>query len=177
MAHKIDNNDPHKIDAKGVVDNLIFHAKDIVYMCAQSVDLNYAVKGNIIFITNNSLFIRVSLVKHILYLDSFIDSGISKYNGEICGEKTLEPFILPGNGEECDLNNSLSNQVSRILCLFSSVSFSLFISNIDVVAFQNGWDVRDMFEVNEKLGVGSTYNEDLPEYTVPLDKRNTKDFK
>ncbi|XP_065201660.1 ataxin-2 homolog isoform X2 [Planococcus citri] len=129
LAHKVDNNDPQKFDAHEVVDNLIFQAKDIVYMSIENIDVNYAVK------------------------DSFIDSGISKFNGEVSGEKKLEPWEgALGNGEECDLESTSESN-------------------------QNGWDVNDMFERNEELGVGSTYDDSLADYTVQIIKNNTKDFK
>lgn len=43
-----------------------------------------------------------------------IDANISKFNGEISGEKELQPWEGPPicNGEECDLEASASNQVS-----------------------------------------------------------------
>lgn len=45
LAHKVDSEHPSKINAHDVVDNLIFQAKDIVHMCAQNIESNYAMKG------------------------------------------------------------------------------------------------------------------------------------
>lgn len=43
-----------------------------------------------------------------------IDANISKFNGEISGEKELQPWEGPPicNGEECDLEANANNQVS-----------------------------------------------------------------
>lgn len=57
----------------------------------------------------------------------------------------------------------------------SGTSFRILL-NVDF-RFQNGWDVNDMFERNEELGVGSTYDDTLADYTVQIIKNNTKDFK
>ncbi len=45
LAHKVDNSDPQKLNAQEVVECLIFHSKDIVYMSAQNIEPNYALKG------------------------------------------------------------------------------------------------------------------------------------
>lgn len=119
LAHKIDNNDPQKFDAHEVVDNLIFQAKDIVYMSIESIDVNYAVKGNTTFLITFSFSRLWSKIESIYSsVDSFIDSGISKFNGEVSGEKKLEPWEgALGNGEECDLESAETNQVIVICVL------------------------------------------------------------
>lgn len=112
LAHKIDNNDPKKLDPHEVVDNLIFHAKDIVYMCAPSVELNYAMKGInscAIHVFSSSRWLNMCLIS-----DSFTDASISKFNGELSGEKKLEPWVGTSNdnSEECDLEATETTQVS-----------------------------------------------------------------
>ena len=42
LAHPIDKKDPQKFNSNDLVDNLIFNVKDIVYMCAQNVEPEYA---------------------------------------------------------------------------------------------------------------------------------------
>lgn len=42
----------------------------------------------------------------------------------------------------------------------------------------NGWDANDMFNKNETMyGVTSTFDQSLAGYTIPLQKRDTQDFK
>ncbi|XP_054722608.1 ataxin-2-like protein [Uloborus diversus] len=42
----------------------------------------------------------------------------------------------------------------------------------------NGWDANDMFRTNaEKYGVKSSYDNSLQEYTVPLTKKDTEEYK
>ncbi|CAE1277436.1 ATXN2_2L [Acanthosepion pharaonis] len=42
----------------------------------------------------------------------------------------------------------------------------------------NGWDPSDMFKTNyEQFNVKSTYDENLSQYTTPLEKRDTKEYK
>lgn len=42
LAHKIDSEDSQKLNVNEVVDNLIFQSKDIVNMCAQNIEPEYA---------------------------------------------------------------------------------------------------------------------------------------
>lgn len=43
LAHKVDPEDPQKLNTDELVaDNLIFHCKDIVNMCAQNIEPDYA---------------------------------------------------------------------------------------------------------------------------------------
>lgn len=42
----------------------------------------------------------------------------------------------------------------------------------------NGWDADDMFSTNERqFNVKSTYDDSLHQYTVPLEKRDTKEYR
>ncbi|XP_013786371.2 ataxin-2-like [Limulus polyphemus] len=83
----------------------------------------------------------------------FTDSSISKFNGQIV-ERELEPW--EGPPEVFDGTVSLE-------------------SNDDT---KNGWDPNEMFKTNaEKYGVTSTYDSTLQGYTVPLERKNTEEYK
>lgn len=86
--------------------------------------------------------------------DSFTDTAISKFNGQIT-EKQLEPWEGPFDDvDSCS---------------------SLIVDDDDG---SNGWDANEMFKMNaEKYGVKSSYDNTLQEYTVPLERKNTEEYK
>ncbi|XP_059489757.1 ataxin-2 homolog isoform X3 [Neocloeon triangulifer] len=78
------------------------------------------------------------------------DTAISKFNGQVT-ERELEPWEGPCNGDELELEMSTK---------------------------ENGWDAHDMFRLNEnKYGVTTSFDQSLSAYTVPLQKKDTKDYK
>ncbi|GIY44699.1 ataxin-2 [Caerostris darwini] len=82
--------------------------------------------------------------------ESFTDSGISKFNGQV-SERELEPW------------DGGSNAVDGL---------ELATENA------NGWNANDMFRTNEeKYGVKSSFDSNLPGYTIPLNKQNTEEYK
>ncbi|XP_035224737.1 ataxin-2-like protein [Stegodyphus dumicola] len=86
--------------------------------------------------------------------DNFTDTAISKYNGQII-ERELEPW----EGASSD----------------SETTVALIPEDEDGA---NGWDANDMFRTNaEKYGVKSSYDNSLQEYTVPLTKKDTEEYK
>lgn len=44
LAHKVDTSNPQKVNVQEVVDIMIIHPKDIVYICAQNTEPDFAVK-------------------------------------------------------------------------------------------------------------------------------------
>lgn len=85
--------------------------------------------------------------------DNFTDSAISKFNGQVI-EKELEPW-----DESCDDQDGMKTLEGE-------------------VDEANGWDANDMFRTNaEKYGVTSSYDSTLQGYTVPLEQKNTEEYK
>ncbi|XP_013784942.1 ataxin-2-like, partial [Limulus polyphemus] len=83
----------------------------------------------------------------------FTDSSIRKFNGQIV-ERELEPWEGPPKVFD------------------GTVSLE---SNEDT---KNEWDPTEMFKTNaEKYGVTSTYDSTLQGYTVPLERKNTEEYK
>ncbi|XP_054718015.1 ataxin-2-like protein [Uloborus diversus] len=84
--------------------------------------------------------------------ESFTDTAISKFNGQVL-ERELEPWD----------GGSLSTDG---------------LSEIGGTEEANGWDPNDMFRTNEeKYGVKSSFDSNLPGYTIPLNKQNTEEYK
>ncbi|KAL3856752.1 hypothetical protein ACJMK2_011474 [Sinanodonta woodiana] len=82
--------------------------------------------------------------------DSFTDSAISKYNGEEKDFKELQPWESEGPDDMLPLGSEPSN----------------------------GWDVNEMFRTNkEQFNVQSSYDESLTQYTTPLEKKDTDDYR
>ncbi|XP_055953303.1 ataxin-2-like protein isoform X1 [Argiope bruennichi] len=85
--------------------------------------------------------------------DTFTDTAISRFNGQVL-EKELEPWEgLTSDTEDTALGGDEDDG-------------------------SNGWDANDMFRTNaEKYGVKSSYDNSLQEYTVPLNKKDTEEYK
>ncbi|KAK3084029.1 hypothetical protein FSP39_007045 [Pinctada imbricata] len=86
--------------------------------------------------------------------DSFTDTAISKCNSnhmEAAEMRELQPWE-GGEGEE--------------------------IGALDSRDSPNGWDPNDMFRTNaERFNVKSSYDDSLSQYTTPLEKKDTQEFK
>lgn len=86
--------------------------------------------------------------------DSFTDTAITKQNG--VGEKELRE-LTPWEPDESDAHHG---------------------GGLTDGPSPNGWDANDMFSINERqFNVKSTYDDSLHQYTVPLEKRDTKEYK
>ncbi|XP_076344586.1 uncharacterized protein LOC143244216 isoform X2 [Tachypleus tridentatus] len=83
----------------------------------------------------------------------FTDCSIIKFSGQVL-ERELKPW--EGPPEVTDGTGSLeSNEETK-----------------------NGWNPNEMFKTNaEKYGVTSTYDSTLQGYTVPLERKNTEEYK
>lgn len=86
-------------------------------------------------------------------LDTFTDSAISsKFNGQV----TERPLQAWDGGDAPDGLGGLGTDNTE----------------------PNGWDPNDMFRTNEeKYGIKSSFNSDLPGYTIALEKRNTEEYR
>ncbi|XP_077995314.1 uncharacterized protein LOC144448871 isoform X3 [Glandiceps talaboti] len=78
------------------------------------------------------------------------DTMISgKLNGQV-NERDLQPWQGDAQSEETGLEGETSN----------------------------GWDVDEMLRINsQKFGVSSTFDENMSQYTTPLEKKDTKEYK
>lgn len=85
--------------------------------------------------------------------DTFTDAAISKSNGQVLERDLRELQPWDGEGGE-ELGAALNADSS------------------------NGWDADEMFRRNaEQFNVQSTYDDSLKQYTIPLQKRDTKEYK
>ncbi|GBN20349.1 Ataxin-2, partial [Araneus ventricosus] len=85
--------------------------------------------------------------------ESFTDAAISKFNGQVV-ERELEPW--DGGALAVDGLVDLGTGEEEA----------------------NGWNANDMFRTNEeKYGVKSSFDSNLPGYTIPLNKQNTEEYK
>ncbi|CAF1086208.1 unnamed protein product [Brachionus calyciflorus] len=150
----------HKIDAtvetviydksipeKSNVKTFYFERDDIVEMNACEVDTHFAIK-----ILENS------------FIDSAIVEKSRVSDEESLGEefKELVPYVFDSEYDSSDLDSGLvSKEVSPL-----------------VTNNKTGWNAEDMLNINEiKFGYKSTYKSDLSDYTIPLEKRHTDEYK
>ncbi|XP_052800469.1 ataxin-2-like protein isoform X2 [Mya arenaria] len=113
-----------------VIPKLIVKQQDVIMVTASSVDLDHAVK------------------------DTFTDTGISKFNGEMMEKdlRELQPWECEGSDEI-----SLEGDGDRS---------------------SNGWDVNDMFHTNAtQFNVKTSYDESMEQYTTKLERENTEEYR
>ncbi|XP_053375679.1 ataxin-2-like protein isoform X2 [Mercenaria mercenaria] len=113
-----------------IITKLVVKFSDLVSINAANLDLDYAVK------------------------DSFTDTGISKYNGEIKDKemKELQPWESEG-GDEITLDGTGDKS-------------------------SNGWDPNDMFHTNAvQFNVQSSYDDSLEQYTTRLERGNSEEYR
>ena len=86
--------------------------------------------------------------------DTFTDTAISKQNGVV--EKELRE-LTPWEPEETEAHAG---------------------GGLHDGAASNGWDPNEMFSTNERqFNVKSTYDDSLHQYTIPLEKLDTKEYR
>lgn len=132
MPHRYQNaGEDKKINVDTVQDNLIIRLCDIVTIEAKDVDLEYATR------------------------DAFAtDAAISsRMNGQVRGEKELQPWMEDGLNGELGVSLELDTKA-------------------------NGWDASEMFQKNEKEhNIVTTYKDNLEHYTVQIERKDTTDFR
>ncbi|CAG9791247.1 unnamed protein product [Diatraea saccharalis] len=93
------------------------------------------------------------------------DSAISsKFNGtfRVAEERQLEPW------DACDGDASDS----------PALNGDASLEDLELDHRANGWDANDMFRKNEEVyGVHSTYDHSLAGYTLPLQRKDTQDYR
>ncbi|XP_060572072.1 ataxin-2-like protein isoform X3 [Ruditapes philippinarum] len=113
-----------------ILPKLVVKYADLVTINAANLDLDYAVK------------------------DSFTDTGISKFNGEMKEKemKELQPWDSEG-GDEISLDGTGDKS-------------------------SNGWDPNDMFHTNAvQFNVQSSYDDSLEQYTTRLERGNSEEYR
>ncbi|CAB3220280.1 unnamed protein product [Arctia plantaginis] len=96
------------------------------------------------------------------------DSAISgKFNGSVSGngrtgeERHLEPWDCDGEAGDAPALNG-----------------DALLEDLELDHRANGWDANDMFRKNEEVyGVHSTYDHSLAGYTLPLQRKDTQDYR
>jgi len=141
--------------------NMLFKRDNIVEMTAYDVDKDFATK---IPETN---FIDAAIAKKCqnttprprLLSDNLSPSSF----------KELEPFYFD---DESLINGSLGS-INDVESGGSSLDLDSSIGGEST-----GWGVEEMFLTNQtKYGYKSTYNSDLTEYTLPVEKENTDEYR
>ena len=131
MPHRYQNADDKKINVDTVQDNLIIRLSDIVTIEAKDVDLEYATRDA--FATDMAI--------------------ASRLNGQVRGEKELQPWMEDVNGDHLGVSLELDTKA-------------------------NGWDANEMFQLNEKEhGIKTTFKDNLESYTVQIERKDTMDFR
>lgn len=100
-----------------------------------------------------------------LYFEHCIKShatGVSAGNGRTGEERYLEPW------DGCDVEVGESPQLNG----------DALLEELELDHRANGWDANDMFRKNEEVyGVHSTYDHSLAGYTLPLQRKDTQDYR
>jgi hypothetical protein len=98
-----------------------------------------------------------------------------------CGGKELEPFPFD---EEEDHNNTGSGSAGSLGGIDDNETLSQRINGLDLdnglenLSNGTGWGAEEMLLTNQtKYGYKSTYNADLSEYTVQIERDDSDDYK
>ncbi|XP_063896514.1 ataxin-2-like protein isoform X5 [Helicoverpa armigera] len=101
----------------------------------------------------------------VFQTDSAISSkfnGVAAGNGRTGEERYLEPW------DGCDAEVGEAPQVNG----------DALLEELELDHRANGWDANDMFRKNEEVyGVHSTYDHSLAGYTLPLQRKDTQDYR
>ncbi|CAH2229548.1 jg19687 [Pararge aegeria aegeria] len=93
------------------------------------------------------------------------DSAISnKFNGN--GRSAEDRLLEPWDGCEAEASDT------------PSLNGDARLDDLELDHRANGWDANDMFRKNEEVyGVHSTYDHSLAGYTLPLQRKDTQDYR
>lgn len=88
--------------------------------------------------------------------------GVAAGNGRTGEERYLEPW------DGCDVEIGEAPQLNG----------DALLEELELDHRANGWDANDMFRKNEEVyGVHSTYDHSLAGYTLPLQRKDTQDYR
>ncbi|CAF0780226.1 unnamed protein product [Brachionus calyciflorus] len=159
-CHKIDPDNEvvifgRSLPRRSQVNARFFERENIVEMTAIEVDKDFAMK------TAENNFIDAAIAAKVTTKPS------NSPDDDQC--KELEPF--PFDDEEHSASSSNNLELDNNSEQMNQAEMELTSSN-------SGWNAEDMLMTNQqKYGYKSTYNSDLSEYTIPVEKEDTEEFR
>ncbi|KAJ8712895.1 hypothetical protein PYW08_008199 [Mythimna loreyi] len=148
VAHRVDQEGVVAVDS--VVEKLIFKPQDVVSIRAKDSDLEYATHD--VFQTDSAISSKFN----------GLSLGVAAGNGRTGEERYLEPW------DGCDVEVGEAPQLNG----------DALLEELELDHRANGWDANDMFRKNEEVyGVHSTYDHSLAGYTLPLQRKDTQDYR
>ncbi|XP_022239407.1 ataxin-2-like protein [Limulus polyphemus] len=145
---------PHTVDSTVVTVSTVHGLDPKLSSYINNYSTQDSVTEKLIFSLEDVVMVKAVNIDLDYATRGFTDSSISKFNGQIL-EKELEPWEEPPEGFDRTISLEPNKEDAK-----------------------NGWDANEMFRTNaEKYGVTSTYDSTLQGYTVPLERKNTEEYK
>lgn len=139
----------------------VFKCAQVVDMVAHDVDKDFALNNGGELNLDDSLPIQPA-------------SNSSSSSTSDDENRELEPYVFESGGDQDNSSVNLDSSGSSELLLSASSS----VSHSSASSLVGGWSVEDMLLINEiKYGYKSTFNADMAEYTMPLRRDNSEEYK